>query len=93
MRTFRPGDLLVRTQEMLSTELDQEVVLMDINAGAYFGLAGTARSVWEKLATPTTFSELLESLVDEYEIAPEVCAVDLQNFLGELEKNGLVSVE
>jgi hypothetical protein len=93
MRSFRPEDLLSRTQEMLLTELDQDIVLMDINAGAYYGLAGTARSVWEKLETPMTFSALVGLLVEEYEITHETCAANLQEFLGELERKGLLHVE
>jgi hypothetical protein len=58
MRRFSPEDKLSRTHDMLSTELDQETVLMSIDAGAYYGLAGPARSIWEKLEKPLTFSAL-----------------------------------
>jgi hypothetical protein len=93
MRSFHPEDMLTRNTEMLSTELDQDIVLMNIDAGAYYGLAGTARSIWEKLATPMTFSALVGMLVDEYEIMPEAVAADLQGFLGKMERKGLLHVE
>jgi hypothetical protein len=93
MRHFEPDDRLSRAQEMLGTELDQETVLMSIDAGAYYGLAGTARSVWAKLETPLTFSALVDELAKEYEITPEACAADLQQFLGALEQEGLLRVE
>ena len=93
MRIFSPEDKLSRSEEMLSTELDQETVLMNIDAGAYYGLAGPAQIIWEKLKTPLTFSALMDQLVEEYEIAPEVCASDLQAFLGKMEQEGLLHVE
>ena len=93
MRRFSPGDRLFRAKDMLSTELDQETVLMSIDAGAYFGLAGPARSIWEKLAEPLTFSDLVDQLVLEYNITPEACATDLQGFLGQMEQEGLLRVE
>ena len=93
MRTFMPQDKLIRSDEILSTELDQETVLMSIDAGAYYGMAGPARSIWEKLAEPMVFSELVQLLVDEYNISPESCAADLQGFLGEMEREGLLRVE
>ncbi|MGD0546292.1 MAG: PqqD family protein [Terracidiphilus sp.] len=93
MRSFHPEDRLSRTPEMLSTELDQETVLMSIDAGAYYGLKGTAQSIWEKLATPLTFSALVDCLVKEFQITPEACAEDLQRFLAELEEEGLLRVE
>ena len=93
MRHFNSQDKLVRAQEILSTELDQETVLMSIDAGAYYGMGGTARSIWEKLAAPFAFSVLVDELVEEYEVPPDVCAADLQKFLAEMEREGLLRVE
>jgi hypothetical protein len=93
MRSFKPEDMLSRAQEMLSTELDQEIILMSIDAGAYYGLKGPARSIWEKLDSPLTFSALVDMLVKEYRITPEVCAADLNGFLAEMEREGLLHVE
>lgn len=93
MRRFNPEDKLVRSQEILSTELDQEAVLMSIHAGAYYGMGDTARSIWEKLAKPITFSALVDDLVQEYEVPRETCAADLQEFLAEMEREGLLRVE
>ena len=93
MRSFNPEDKLSRAHEILSTEIDQETVLMSIDAEAYYGLKGPARSIWEKLGTPMTFSDLVELLVSEYRITPEACAADLKKFLGEMEREGLLRVE
>jgi hypothetical protein len=78
---------------MLSTELDEETVLMSIDAGAYYGLKGPARSIWEKLESPLTFSTLVDRLVKEYRITPEACAADVAGFLAEMEQEGLLRVE
>jgi hypothetical protein len=93
MRSFSSDDRLSRTCELLSTELDEETVLMSIDAGAYFGLEGPARSIWKLLETPMTFSTLVDQLVKEYEITPEACAADLQEFLAKMEREGLLRVE
>ena len=93
MRSFGPDGRLARSTELVSTELDQETVLMSINAGAYYGLEGPARSIWEKLETPLTFTQLVDSLVDEYRVSPETCASDVQKFLAEMEQEGLLRVE
>jgi len=78
---FDSEDRLSRVQNLLSTELDQETVLMSIDAGAYYGLEGPARSIWEILETPLTFSALVDRLVEEYRVSPETCAADLQRFV------------
>jgi hypothetical protein len=90
---FGSEDRLSRVQNLLSTELDQETVLMSIDAGAYYGLEGPARSIWEILETPLTFSALVDRLVEEYQVSPETCAADLERFLEEIEREGLLCVE
>ncbi len=93
MRQFSPQDKLLRVQHILATELDQETVLMSIDAGAYYGMAGTARGIWQKLAAPISFAALVNQLVEEYAVSPEACAADLQRFLAHLEQEGLLRVE
>jgi hypothetical protein len=93
MRHFGPEDRLTRTEDMLSTELDHETVLMSIDAGAYYGMEGVARSIWESLATPLTFAALVDRMVREYKVAPEICSADLEAFLTEMEREGLLRVE
>jgi hypothetical protein len=93
MSAFAAHDRIARVNHLLSTELDQETVLMSIDAGAYYGLEGTARSIWEKLENPLTFAELVDCLVKEYHVSPETCASDLQHFLEEMKREGLLRVE
>ena len=90
---FGPSNMLSRTENLLSTQLDEETVLMSIDAGAYYGLEGPARSIWEILETPMTFSALVDRLVEEYRVSPETCAADVERFLGEMEREGLLRVE
>ena len=90
---FGSEDRLSRVQNLLSTELDQETVLMSIDAGAYYGLEGPARSIWEILETPLTFSALVDRLVKEYQVSPETCAADLERFLSEMVREGLLRVD
>ena len=93
MRPLDPQDKISRVPEMLSTDFDQETVLMSIEAGAYYGLEGPARSIWEMLESPSTVAELVQRLVMEYEVAPEACAADVARFLEEMDREGLIRVE
>ena len=93
MRVLAPEDRLSRTKDLLSTELDQETVLMSIDVGAYYGLAGAARSIWAKLENPTSFSALIDCLETEYSVSRATCESDVRKFLAELELEGLLRVE
>jgi hypothetical protein len=93
MSRFTPETRLSRTQELPATDLDQETVLMSVDAGAYYGLAGPARSIWTLLEAPLTFGALVDRLVQAYNVSPETCASDLATFLEDMEREGLVRVE
>jgi hypothetical protein len=90
---FAAADRLSRVEDLLSTELDQETVLMSVDAGAYYGLEGPARTIWEILGTPMTFSTLVARLVEEYQVSPGTCAADVERFLDEMVREGLLRVE
>ena len=92
MARFGPETLLSRSQDMLASSLDQETVLMSIEAGAYYGLEDSARRIWELLETPLRFSELVDRLVEGYKVTPEACAADLEGFLEEMVREGLLRV-
>ena len=92
MPRFAPHDKLVRAQNIISTDLDHETVLMSIEAGAYYGLEGPAQSIWIALESPLSFSALVGRLVEEYQVTPEACAADTEEFLVKLEQEGLVRV-
>jgi len=90
---FSSNTRLSRIENLLSTELDQETVLMSLDAGAYYGLGGAARSIWNILEVPVSFSDLVDRLVKQYAVTPETCAVDLELFLVKMEREGLLRVE
>ena len=81
---------VVRAEGLLSTDLDEETILMSIEQGAYYGMDLTARRTWELLATPQKVSQLCMRLAEEYNVDPEVCSPDILAFLEELFREGLI---
>jgi hypothetical protein len=86
------NSLYSRRADLLETTLDNEVVLMSIERGSYFGLEGTARRIWQLLAQPMTKSQLVQALCLEYAAEPEVIARDLEPFLQKMIDNAVVVV-
>ena len=83
---------VVRTESLLSTELDDETILMSIEQGAYYGMEQTARRIWALLAEPRKVSEICGQLAQEYNVEPDQCRQDIIAFLEELQQEGLVVV-
>lgn len=92
MTRIKPSDQLHRAQDLPSTQLDKETILMSVEAGAYFGFEGTAQFIWEALADPITMTGLLERIAGEFDVEPAACRADVEHFLNELLQEGLLRV-
>jgi hypothetical protein len=78
--------------EVLSSKIDEEVVLMSIEAGYYFGLEPVGSRIWEILSEkPATFDELVTQLMDEYDVDMETCQNDVKSFIDDMVSKKLIS--
>jgi len=93
MKTMSHHTFFKRNSDILETTLDNEVVLMSIEHGCYFGLENTAKRIWQLLETPLSLAQLQEALGNEFEAPPEVIERDVADFLSKMLNNGLVITE
>jgi hypothetical protein len=74
-------------------DLDGEVAILNLNKGMYYGLNSGGASIWGLLREPRTVSQILDALLKEYEVEPELCREDLMRLLSELAEVGLIEVK
>jgi hypothetical protein len=74
----------------MEAELGDELVALDPNAGECFGFNNVATSVWRQLEEPKSFEQLCDALLQEYEVEPERCSLELKELLDGLSAKGLV---
>lgn len=82
-----------RHEDKLSTELDQETVILDMDSGIYSQLNAVGTTVWNILAKPASLSFIIEKVVSTYEVKEEECREDILKFLRDLADNQLITVE
>ena len=82
-----------RNNDCVAAMVADELVVLSVDLGRYFGLNPTAARVWELLEQPRTMEELWDSLAEEYEIQPDACRLEVTALLEDLQKEGLVTVE
>ena len=79
------------SKEVLSSRIDDEVILMSRQADAYFGLEPIGSHIWELLTVePSTLDELVQKLMDEYDIEEEACRRDVAVFLSNMSERELI---
>ncbi|TVQ34717.1 MAG: lasso peptide biosynthesis PqqD family chaperone [Wenzhouxiangella sp.] len=79
-----------RNPDLIGAAVDDELVMMSVEHGQYYGLGGVGPRVWELIEEPRTFGELVNQILEEFEVKREVCEKDMMEFLAQMEKLGLV---
>lgn len=72
------------------SELAGEKVMIDFETGKYFMLKGSANEIWGMLKDGITVREIVEGLMEVYEVQESVCQKSVQDFLRTLEENGFI---
>jgi Coenzyme PQQ synthesis protein D (PqqD) len=76
----------------VATEVDREVVLMNIGRGRCYGLGEAGSSVWRRLESPIRVDDLCRELMLEYAAEPDVLMKDVIALLEQMQEEGLVQV-
>ena len=88
------GKIFVRRgDQLLEAEVHDELVALNIDKGTCYGFNVTATRVWALLEQPTTFDEIKDVLLDEFDVDPETCHDQLTALLSDLEEKGLVEAQ
>jgi len=82
--------LYERTVDLLSADVGDELVALDVDAGHCYGFNSVASSVWRQLEQPKSFDDLKRSLLSEFEVSEDQCTTDLQELLDDLVDKGLL---
>ncbi|WP_026506628.1 lasso peptide biosynthesis PqqD family chaperone [Butyrivibrio sp. MC2013] len=68
------------------TDLSGEKVMIDFETGKYYMIKGVGNDIWDRIQTETTVSDLVASLLAEYEVSEEECKTSVIAFLEKLEE-------
>ena len=77
--------------EQVSSNMADEVVILNHDKGMYYGLSEVGALVWRALGNgPKSFEELCELVMADYEIDRTSCEADISALLTDLCKEKLV---
>ena len=83
---------IVRSQEVLNSEVDGEIVMMSIDQGTYSGLDGIGSEIWRLIETPSRVSEICDVMMERYDVERETCERDVLLFLNDLASDDTIRV-
>jgi hypothetical protein len=84
------SDTVSISADLLSTEIDGEIVMMDMEAGRYLYLDRIGSVIWTELAQPRTVADLCQSLAGRYAAPLEEIERDVLDLLEQMQRNDLI---
>jgi|SRR5450432_508049 len=90
MSDVQPARLRLARSRVEFTDVEGEIVALDLERSVYLALSGTGALLWRLLYDGASPEELCRALVTTYSIDVSVAEADVEAFLGELESAGLI---
>jgi len=75
------------------TDLDGEKVMIDFSSGKYFLLKGAANEIWDYIQDPIIVSDILQRLMNVYDVPEETCRESIFSFLTQLKNYSFITIE
>ena len=92
-KEITPDTMLQRKPGMLFNEIDGEVVMLSIENSEYYGMDKVGSRIWQLLENPMRFNELVNRLMDEYDVTEEKCRQETLDFVKKMTEKKLLNME
>jgi len=80
----------LRSESLEWREVEGEVVALDLRTQMYLAVNRTGAVIWPALDSGADRSELVERVVQRFDVSPEQAAADVDAFLADLESRDLL---
>lgn len=81
---------LTRTADLLSSEVDGELVILDVQSGSYLNLDPVGTDIWRRLEQPLRVGDLCAALEQDYDADAATIARDVEAFVTQMLEKGLL---
>jgi len=81
------------SEDMLATDLDSEIIIMHVDSGQYINLKDVGSDIWRQISEPKSVSDIINTLLSEYDVAAETCEKEVMAYLDELAGADLIKIE
>ncbi|MFA7042859.1 MAG: PqqD family peptide modification chaperone [Bacteroidales bacterium] len=85
MKTISIDSLVQRKDSnLIISELDDDLIMMDMESGSYLSLNKTGRIIWEQLEQPVLVGDLIQQLMKRFSIDEKTCTTETIAFLNKI---------
>ena len=78
------------TDAFIATDVDDELILLDLAGGELFSLSGSGRAIWDAVDGKRDTRAIGDIVAEQFDAPAQAIATEAQIFLGELQAAGLI---
>ena len=86
------GSNIQINEDIVSRNLQGEMVLLNLKTNLYCGLDSTGARIWNLISKHKSLCNVLDELMKEYDVPESQCTEDLLNFVCMLKENKLIEI-
>lgn len=84
--------IVSQKRELDATDMDGEIVMIDIDKGKYYGFNEVGSRIWKLVEKSLTVREIHSILLTEYDVDTKTCEESVVSFLNGLYKEEVISI-
>jgi hypothetical protein len=92
MQKLNLNSVVQRGSNVIAAEAGEDIVMVSIDKGRYYGVSEVAREIWQAIERPRKVADLIADLVDNYNVDWKLCEKETLSFLEELLAERLLQV-
>lgn len=81
----------INERDVIAESVDGEVIIINLNSGAYYSSLGSGDAIWQRLAAGLSVGEVLESLSSGYGVPSQAMEPEVARFLERLQAEELLA--
>ncbi len=85
--------IVVAVRAQVSTDLGGEVAILHLTSGVYYSLNEVGARVWDLIQESRSVGNVLDALLEEYDVPAEDCERHLLAILADLQEEKLIQVK
>ena len=84
--------VIKQNEDIDATDLNGDKVMMNLQKGKYFALNDVGSRIWDIISRTVTVKDIIDTVLDEYEVDAAVCEETVMSFLEKLKDAELISI-
>jgi len=84
------GKYMVKAKDLVQKEIESKSVLLNLDNGNYYTLNRTGTFIWSLIDGKKRTSEIIEQVVQKFDVDSSQAAMDAETLIRDLENEGLI---